>query len=84
MSHVRECGNVTDLHARVGWGLQHEQLGVACHQSFLNRPAFHFPISAFLCLTLCFEFFLYVSVLQRCVIAAWHFAAGICFHLTRA
>ncbi len=54
MSHLGECGNVTDLHAWVGWGFQHEQLGVPCHQGFLNRPAFQFSISAFLCLTFLF------------------------------
>lgn len=63
MSHLSECDNVTDLHAWVGWGLQHEQLDVPCHQGFLNCPAFHLLMSAFSCLTICVQAFLFTVLL---------------------
>lgn len=45
MCHFGEGGNVTDLHARVGGGLQHQQLGVPCPQGLLNSPATPVPLA---------------------------------------
>ena len=41
MSHAGEGGNVADLHAGVGGGLQHQQLGVALDQGLFDCPAIH-------------------------------------------
>ena len=41
VGHTGEGGDVTDLHAGVGGGLQHQQLGVALDQGLFNCPAIH-------------------------------------------
>ena len=41
VSHAGEGGNVADLHAGVGGGLQHQQLGVALDQGLFDCPAIH-------------------------------------------
>lgn len=43
MCHFGEGGDVTDLHAGVGGGLQHQQLGVPCPQGLLHSPATPYP-----------------------------------------
>lgn len=58
---------------------------MACHQGFLNRPAFHYLIFFFFYFTFLFFVLFYVFfVLQSCIIDAWEFEAGTCFHVTVA
>ena len=41
MRHLCQDGYITNLHARVGWRLQHEQLGVSRPQDITHCPTGH-------------------------------------------